>query len=130
MLALQQYAVQYPDQVYGISVGSDTLFRGDFTGQQLATRMQRVRSTLNGQFKIGIADSWTKFVDGTADPVIKAQPDFLLVHAYAFWQGTAISNASHAYFDTIMQAFQNIETVSGGHNIELWTGETGWPTSE
>jgi glucan 1,3-beta-glucosidase len=28
-----------------------------------------------------------------------------------------------------MQAYQKIETVSGTHDIELWTGETGWPTS-
>ena len=28
-----------------------------------------------------------------------------------------------------MQAFTHIENLSGGANIELWTGETGWPTA-
>jgi glucan 1,3-beta-glucosidase len=77
MNALEQYATKYSEQVYGISVGSDTLFRKDFTGPQLAKRMQRVKSSLNGQFKVGIADSWSKFIDGAADAVIKEKPDFL-----------------------------------------------------
>jgi len=50
------------------------------------------------------------------------------VNAFAFWQGQDINNATHQYFDDIMQAYRHIEQVSGGNKIEVWNGETGWPT--
>jgi glucan 1,3-beta-glucosidase len=103
------------------------LYRGNFTGDQLLAKMQEVKAQFN-QFRIGTADSWNKYADGTADPVIKSNPDLLLVNAFGFWQGQDISNATHQYFDDLMQAYRHIETVSGGHNIEVWNGETGWPS--
>jgi glucan 1,3-beta-glucosidase len=51
-----------------------------------------------------------------------------LVNAFGFWQGQDISNATHQYFDDIMQAYQRIASVAPGNKIELWTGETGWPS--
>jgi glucan 1,3-beta-glucosidase len=51
-----------------------------------------------------------------------------LVNAFGFWQAQDISNATHQYFDDMMQAYQHIQSVSGGSSIELWNGETGWPT--
>lgn len=127
--AIVQYAPQYADQVWGVSVGSETLYRGNFTGPALVSKMQEVKNKLGGKFKIGTADSWNKYADGTADAVIQSKPDFLLVNAFGFWQGQAIENATHTYFDDIMQAFSHIEKVAGNKNIVLWTGETGWPTS-
>jgi exo-beta-1,3-glucanase (GH17 family) len=58
-----------------------------------------------------------------------ADYDFRLVTAQPFWQGTAIDNATHTYFDDITQAFQQITTISGSSSIEMWAGATGWPTS-
>jgi hypothetical protein len=51
-----------------------------------------------------------------------------LVNAFGFWQGQEIANATHQYFDDIMQAYQHINTIAPGNQIELWTGETGWPS--
>jgi len=52
-----------------------------------------------------------------------------LVNAFGYWQGQDISNATVTYFDDIMQAFNHIQTVAGSlDSIELWNGETGWPT--
>jgi len=118
----------YADQVYAVTVGSETLYRGNFTGPTLSSKMQAVKTALGGKFKVGTADSWNKYADGTADAVIKGNPDLLLVNAFGFWQGAPIANASHTYFDAIMQAFKHIQSVAGNSNIELWTGETGWPT--
>ena len=36
--ALQQYVPQYPDQVYAVTVGSETLYRGNFTGTESRNR--------------------------------------------------------------------------------------------
>lgn len=52
---------------------------------------------------------------------------FSLVNAFGFWQGQDINNATHQYFDDVMQAFSHIEDLAAqvGTNPELWTGETG-----
>lgn len=52
-----------------------------------------------------------------------------MANAFAYWQGQPFSNATHTYVDDLMQAFQHIQTIAGGVNkVELWNGETGWPT--
>jgi len=126
--AIQTYAPSYADQVYAVTVGSETLYRKNFTGDSLNAKIQATKTALGGKFKVGTADSWNKYADGTADAVIKGNPDILLVNAFGFWQGSPIANASHTYFDDIMQAFKHIQAVAGNNNIEMWTGETGWPT--
>ncbi|KAF2667878.1 putative glucan 1,3-beta-glucosidase [Microthyrium microscopicum] len=128
--AITKNAPNYADQVWGITVGSETLYRGNFTGAQLAAKMSAVKTATGGKFKIGTADSWNKYADGTADAVIKSGPDFLFINAFGFWQGAAIANASHTYFDDISQSFNHIESIAGTGKIELWTGETGWPTTD
>ena len=50
------------------------------------------------------------------------------INAFGFWQGQDIKNATHTYFDDIMQAYAHIGSVNPGNKIELWNGETGWPT--
>ena len=61
---------QYTDQVYAVTVGSETLYRGNFTGDQLLDKIKDVKSSLPN-VKVGTADSWNKYQDGTADPVVK-----------------------------------------------------------
>jgi glucan 1,3-beta-glucosidase len=51
-----------------------------------------------------------------------------LANAFSYWQGQTIQNASHSYLDDLNQAFSHIQTVAGTLDIEIWTGETGWPT--
>jgi glucan 1,3-beta-glucosidase len=65
--------------VYAVTVGSETLYRKNFTGPQLTTMMQQTKTALNGMFRIGTADSWNKYADGTADAVIQSKPDILYV---------------------------------------------------
>jgi hypothetical protein len=62
-----------------VTVGSETLYRGNFTGETLLAKMQAVKTALGGKFRIGTADSWNKYADGTADAVIKGNPDLLYV---------------------------------------------------
>lgn len=128
--ALQIYVPQYLDQVYGVTVGSETLYRKTFTGPQLLEKINDVRSVLPRGIKVGTADSWNKFADGTADAVIKGGVDFLLANGFAYWQASPISNATYTFFDDTQQALGHIQSVSGSLNaIEFWVGETGWPTN-
>jgi glucan 1,3-beta-glucosidase len=77
--AIQQYAPNYADQVYAVTIGSETMYRGNFTGATLNAKIQATKTALGGKFKVGTADSWNKYADGTADAVIKGNPDLLYV---------------------------------------------------
>jgi glucan 1,3-beta-glucosidase len=127
--AIKQYAPQYKDQVYAITVGSETMYRGNFTGDELLQKIQEVKAAVPG-FKVGTADSWNKFQDGTADPLIKGGVDILLCNGFSYWQGQAIGNATKSVFDDMMQSFGHIQSVSGSlDKPELWVGETGMLTT-
>jgi glucan 1,3-beta-glucosidase len=64
--------------VYAITVGSETLYRGNFTGSQLLSKIEEVKAIVKGtNIKVGTADSWNKYADGTADDVIKGNVDIL-----------------------------------------------------
>ena len=53
-----------------------------------------------------------------------------LVNAFGFWQGQEIGNATATYLDDLMQAFTRIQHIAGSIDaIEVWNGETGWPTT-
>lgn len=54
---------------------------------------------------------------------------YRLVNAFGYWQAQNINNASATYLDDLQQAFGHIQSVAGSTTaIELWNGETGWPT--
>ncbi|WPG99735.1 glycoside hydrolase family 17 protein [Acrodontium crateriforme] len=127
--AILQYAPQYKDQVYAVTVGSETLYRGNFTGEQLMEKINDVKQSLPN-VKIGTADSWNKFADGTGDAVIKGGVDIILANAFSFWQGSNVGDgAEYTYFDDIQQALGHVQELTGSlDKIEFWNGETGWPT--
>jgi glucan 1,3-beta-glucosidase len=58
------------DTVYAITVGSESLYRGNFTGDQLLKKIEEIQQLFPNTL-IGTADSWNKYADGTADPVIR-----------------------------------------------------------
>jgi glucan 1,3-beta-glucosidase len=57
------------DIIEAITVGSETLYRGNFTGPQLLSKIQAVQAMFP-KVTIGTADSWNKFYDGTGDALI------------------------------------------------------------
>ncbi|KAF2472137.1 glucan 1,3-beta-glucosidase-like protein [Lindgomyces ingoldianus] len=128
--AITKVAKDYTEQIYAVTVGSETLYRGNFTGDELKSKIETVKKALPSGIKVGTADSWNKFADGTADPII-GTVDIILVNAFAFWQGADTDNATHVYLDDMFQAVTHIEAKAGGHDKcpEIWNGETGWPTA-
>lgn len=57
-----------------------------------------------------------------------ADAQYSLVNAFAYWQAVTIGNSTQTYFGDITQAFEHIQSLASA-NVELWTGETGWPTT-
>lgn len=103
-MAVATYAPKYPDQVYAVTVGSETLYRGTFTGEQLLGKINDVKSIVPN-VKVGTADSYNKFADGTADAVIRGGVDLLMANAFPYWQGNNVgAGAEETYFNDIQQA--------------------------
>ena len=127
--ALLNYATIYPDQVYAVTVGSETPYHGNFTGPELLSKINEVKSILPNT-KVGTADSWNRYADGTADGVIKGSVDLLMANAFAYWQGEGAGNdAESTYFEDVERALHHIQQVAGSlDSIEFWNGETGWAT--
>ncbi|KAK6464212.1 glycoside hydrolase [Scheffersomyces coipomensis] len=136
--ALQQYLPTISvDTVYNFMVGSEALYRGDLTAQQLAADIQTIKTLLQGindkngvsygSVPVGTVDSWNVLVDAFNAPAIEAA-DFVFANAFSYWQGQTNQNASYSFFDDIMQALQVIQTTKGSTDITFWVGETGWPT--
>jgi glucan 1,3-beta-glucosidase len=59
-------------------VGSETVYRGNFTGPQLLSKIQQVQN-LFPDVLIGTADSWNVYADGQMDAVITGGVKLLCV---------------------------------------------------
>lgn len=78
--AIVDNAEGFGDQVYAVTVGSETLYRGNFTGEELRDKIVDVKDSIKDVLpdaKVGTADSWNLYRDGAADAVIKAGVDIL-----------------------------------------------------
>ncbi|KAJ5938099.1 Glucan 1-3-beta-glucosidase [Penicillium verhagenii] len=133
--ALKQAVPGYEDVVEAITVGSETLYRGDQTGPSLHNYIGLVANQFTS-ITVGTADSWNKFADGTADDLFTRDTasaplvTYVLANAFAYWQGTAVDQAYKTYFDDMSGAMTHIQKVAGSNadKIHIINGETGWPT--
>lgn len=109
-------------------MGSETLYRGNFTGSELLNKINEVQQ-LFPKVTVGTADSWNKWADGTGDDVIRGGVKLILANAFSYWQAQPIDNGTATYFDDVMQALAHIQDVSGSVDaVHVMNGETGWPT--
>lgn len=135
--ALKKAVPGNEDVIEAITVGSETLYRGDLTGPQLHNYISAVAKEFP-KVTVGTADSWNKFADGTADDLFTTNTDanpmvtYVLANAFAYWQGTAADKAYQTYFDDMAGAMSHIQKVAGenSNKIRVINGETGWPTGE
>lgn len=99
------------DHIYAVTVGSEALYRKEFTGATLAVKINEVRTLLKklgaGTIPVGTADSWNKLIESDADPAIEAS-DIILANAFSYWQGQKQDNATHSFFDDIMRMSLNL----------------------
>lgn len=62
---------QYGDTLFGITVGSEGIYRGTYSTSDLIGWISDMSSTFSG-VTIGTADSWNGWANGTMDPVIQS----------------------------------------------------------
>lgn len=74
--ALKQVVPGNEDVVSAITVGSEVLYRGSLTAQALLSKIQQVQNQFPS-VAVGTVDSWNKFADGTADPIIQGGVTYL-----------------------------------------------------
>ncbi|KAL4766269.1 1,3-beta-glucanosyltransferase Bgt1 [Aspergillus foveolatus] len=116
--------------IHAITVGSECLYRGDLIdAPKLLKRINQVKQEFDG-VEVGTVDSWNKFADGTADPLITGGVTYFMANGFAYWQGQDIDNATATYFDDMAQAKAHIEKIAGDNakKIRFGNGESGWPT--
>ncbi|KAL8729902.1 MAG: hypothetical protein Q9166_004459 [cf. Caloplaca sp. 2 TL-2023] len=103
---------EYASNVYALTIGSESLYRG-ITACDLLPRIVDARNTFGKLVKrVGTVDSWNKFQDGTADPIVS---------------GKKIEDATYTYLDDLQQAIGHIQNLAGLNTVEIMNGETGWP---
>lgn len=81
--ALKKAVPGNEDAIEAITVGSEALYRDTFTGPELLKRIQKVEKMFP-KVRVGTADSWNKFADGTADALIEGGVKYL--YAYLCWK--------------------------------------------
>lgn len=117
-------------------MGSETLYRGDMSASDLASKIDEVKKLVKdikdkdgksfSAVPVGTVDSWNVLVDGNNAPAIEAA-DIVLANAFSYWQGQTMNNASYSFFDDIQQALGTIKKIKGD-DVDFWVGETGWAT--
>ena len=60
---------QYSDALYGIAVGSEGIYRGTYSESDLTGWIGQVSQAFSG-VKIGTADSWNSWANGSMDSII------------------------------------------------------------
>lgn len=61
----------YGDTLYGITVGSEGIYRGTYSSSDLTGWISDMQNTFPSA-TIGTADSWTGWANGTMDDVIQS----------------------------------------------------------
>lgn len=121
----------------GVSVGSESLYRGEISPQSLASKIRDVRGMLEGLdgypgesgVEIGHVDTTNMWFDEGNAPVVRAC-DFIGLDVYPYFDDGAdnhIDNAGTLFDQAIAQAKQSV--AAAGSNASVWVTETGWPVS-
>lgn len=139
--AIDQYGF---DWMVGISIGSESLYRGNIGPNSLTSKINDVRAMIQGVdgydadkkfVEVGHVDTTNAWFDQANRPVIRAC-DFIGVDVYPYFQDeddNHISNAHVLFDDAIAQAQDTVskalEGSSSGRMPSVWVTETGWPVN-
>jgi len=119
-------ARQYPDTIHRVIVGSEVLYRGDLTAEQMMAYLDRVRAALHQPVSIAEPDYvWLKY------PELVQHVDFITIHLFPFWNGVPTGNYVNPADDpAIGQALGAYEAVQRQYpNKHIVVGEIGWPSN-
>lgn len=113
--------------IHAIVVGSEDLYRGDTSAQELANQVYDVRGMVRAQgvnAPVGHVDTWTQWVN-PANNVLITATDFVGMDAYPYFQAVSIDNAINVFMQSLTATKDYVHSVKAG--VPLWITETGWP---
>ncbi|KAF2084968.1 glycoside hydrolase family 17 protein [Saccharata proteae CBS 121410] len=117
--------------ISAVSVGSEDLYRGEATPEEMAQHVYDVRGMIS-QKQYGGDGIWVGHVDtyemwnATSSALIEAV-DFVGMDAYPFWQGVTAENGGKTFQEAIDATQGFIKQYNP--DAHLWITETGWPTA-
>ncbi|ROV95325.1 hypothetical protein VSDG_06096 [Cytospora chrysosperma] len=139
--AIEQYGFNW---LVGISIGSESLYRGNIGPNSLTNKINDVRAMVQGIdgynadkkfIEVGHVDTTNAWFDEANTAVIRAC-DFIGVDVYPYFQAeddNHIDNARRLFDDAITQAKSTVtkalEGSSSGRMPSVWVTETGWPVN-
>lgn len=139
--AIEQYGFNW---LVGISIGSESLYRGNIGPNSLTNKINDVRAmvqSIDGYnadkkfIEVGHVDTTNAWFDEANTAVIRAC-DFIGVDVYPYFQAeddNHIDNARRLFDDAITQAKSTVtkalEGSSSGRMPSVWVTETGWPVN-
>ncbi|KAJ1938755.1 glycoside hydrolase 3 protein, partial [Linderina pennispora] len=121
LLRLAKY-FDFNKQVAAVIVGSESIYRGEQTAEQLAAKVKDTKAALAaiglGNIPVSSSETWPTYYKPLIDAV-----DFVNMHGFPFWEGVAVDAAGDKMFEHI----HNLQAQAGGKKVVI--GETGWPTA-
>ncbi|KAI9840410.1 MAG: hypothetical protein M1837_001623 [Sclerophora amabilis] len=125
--AIQQHG---SDWIVAVSVGSEDLYRGDIPASTLVSQVNDVRQLLSSvgaaKVQVGHVDTWTAWVDGKNEELIKAV-DFVGTDGYPYYQNAGINDGYNVFWESVQKVRDVVGRVSPGKWV--WITESGWPLS-
>ncbi|KAI8139207.1 glycoside hydrolase superfamily, partial [Fennellomyces sp. T-0311] len=103
--------------VDGIIVGSEVLYRGDAPLWLLLQYIDRVKEIADG-VPVTTADTFNMI-----SPELAAPLDFVMINIFSYWEGVHIDQA----VDKFMQHYYETVNLIGGNKV-VKVSETGWPS--
>jgi len=99
-------------------VGSEALYRGELTEEQLISYIERVRTAVPG-VPVTTGEIYQTWID---HPNLVTAVDVLFSNYYPYWEGVTIDSAIAA----LNASHQQVVNVAQGRDVGV--SETGWPS--
>lgn len=104
--------------ITSVMVGNETVLRGEFEAAELATYINRVRSSVSQP--VSTSEPWHVWIKY---PELASYVDYITVHMLPYWEGIHVDVA----IDYIVERMSDVQRVFPGQEILI--GEVGWPSS-
>ncbi|OMJ16923.1 Glucan 1,3-beta-glucosidase [Smittium culicis] len=112
----------FNNNVKSVIVGSEPVYRREQTTAQVADKVKQMKAVLQSA---GLASMPVTAADtyNVIDANIVNAVDFVMLHAFPYWEGVSIESATDKMFEHVNQ----ITSIANGKTVMV--GETGWPSA-
>lgn len=109
------------DNVTGVVVGNEALFRRELTVSQLVSYVTQVKARVD--VPVSVAETYGEWITNPAAMKPLADTaDFISVHMLPYWEGVPIEQA----VEHVQRCYQNMQRLYPGKRIVI--AEVGWPS--